>query len=239
MITRTGVGYQSDAWPTKDTPYLALTGELWGVLCEYLWENWPCYKGIALYLAVAAAHAGENDLPFHLFTALPPDLLLRDMPKLDQGCISKGYDLLSLRTFKFSLMDELYICQCMGKIFCVEFQRVFHTKCLNLRCNFHKILKIYELSDVRAHTCYQELPCGIGVAGNPWPVEMAINNTARSWPQGRLSPGGPQRARALWQVPLTHDNSLFSLLHAPSAPQMIVANHWPVAEIVLPSKFSG
>ena len=33
----------------KDTPYLALTGELWGAFCEYLWENWPCCNGIALY----------------------------------------------------------------------------------------------------------------------------------------------------------------------------------------------
>ena len=34
--------------PQKDTPYLALTGELWGVICEYLWENWQHY-GTALY----------------------------------------------------------------------------------------------------------------------------------------------------------------------------------------------
>ena len=25
----------------KDTPYLTLTGELWGVFCEELGENWP------------------------------------------------------------------------------------------------------------------------------------------------------------------------------------------------------
>ena len=35
----------------KDPPsYLALTGELWGVFCEYLVENWPRYNGTALYL---------------------------------------------------------------------------------------------------------------------------------------------------------------------------------------------
>ena len=27
-----------------------ITGELWGVFCEYLWQNWPRYNGTALYL---------------------------------------------------------------------------------------------------------------------------------------------------------------------------------------------
>ena len=40
MITGTEAEYQSDAESTNDTPYLALTGELWGVYCEYLRENW-------------------------------------------------------------------------------------------------------------------------------------------------------------------------------------------------------
>ena len=35
---------------TKDIPYLALTGELWGIFCEYLWENLPRYNGTALYV---------------------------------------------------------------------------------------------------------------------------------------------------------------------------------------------
>ena len=34
---------------TKDTPYLALLGELWSVFCEYFNKNWPCYKGFLLY----------------------------------------------------------------------------------------------------------------------------------------------------------------------------------------------
>ena len=71
------------------------------------------------------------------------------------------------------------------------------------------------------------------------PVEMTINITSSSWPQGGLSPCGPQGAWTMWPVPLTPDNSLFILLHAPSAPPMTVVNHWPVAEIALPSTFSG
>ena len=49
MIAGTEAEYQSDAGSTKYTPYLALMGELWGVFCEYLWENWPRYNGTALY----------------------------------------------------------------------------------------------------------------------------------------------------------------------------------------------
>ena len=35
---------------TKDTPYLALSGELWSVFYEYINRNWPCYKGFLLYM---------------------------------------------------------------------------------------------------------------------------------------------------------------------------------------------
>ena len=37
---------------TKDTPYLALSGELWSVFYEYLNRNWSCYKGFLLYLSM-------------------------------------------------------------------------------------------------------------------------------------------------------------------------------------------
>ena len=51
MITGTESEYQPIAIYKKDNPYLALTGELWVVFCEYLWENWPRYNGTALYMA--------------------------------------------------------------------------------------------------------------------------------------------------------------------------------------------
>ena len=34
---------------TKDTPYLALSDELWSVFYEYFNRNWSCYKGFLLY----------------------------------------------------------------------------------------------------------------------------------------------------------------------------------------------
>ena len=39
---------ESDINITTDTPYLAITGELCGVYCEALGENWPFYNGTAL-----------------------------------------------------------------------------------------------------------------------------------------------------------------------------------------------
>ena len=45
MIIEIEAEYQSDAGTTKDTH------ELWGVFCEYLWENQPRSNGTALYLS--------------------------------------------------------------------------------------------------------------------------------------------------------------------------------------------
>ena len=66
--------YLSDAGSTKDTPYLALTGELWGVFCEYLWGYWPYYNGTALYhvLSYLTIVTTEEHAPcgFHIWNQL-------------------------------------------------------------------------------------------------------------------------------------------------------------------------
>ena len=41
--------YKSEFEHTRNTPYLAITGELWGVFCEDFDGNWPRYNGTALY----------------------------------------------------------------------------------------------------------------------------------------------------------------------------------------------
>ena len=49
------------------------------------------------------------------------------------GVLKNTYELLNLRALKISKLHKNHIFQCMGKIFCVEFQRVplkFHTKYL-------------------------------------------------------------------------------------------------------------
>ena len=45
----TATEHKSDIKLTADTPYLTLTGELWGVCHENFEENWPHYNGTALY----------------------------------------------------------------------------------------------------------------------------------------------------------------------------------------------
>ena len=53
---------------------------------------------------------------------------------IDNGKLTKNtYELLNLRALKFSPVNKIYIFQCMGKIFRLEFQRLpleFHTKYL-------------------------------------------------------------------------------------------------------------
>ena len=52
---------------------------------------------------------------------------------LPGGRFKNTYELLNLRALKISKLHKNHIFQCMGKIFCVEFQRVplkFHTKYL-------------------------------------------------------------------------------------------------------------
>ena len=56
---------------TKDTPYLALSGELWSVFYEYFNRNWSCYKGFLLYLILhihvpAVYHLNDVTLKPHL-----------------------------------------------------------------------------------------------------------------------------------------------------------------------------
>ena len=49
------------------------------------------------------------------------------------GGFKNTYELLNLRALKFSLVNKIHIFQCMGMIFCVEFQRYplkFHSKYL-------------------------------------------------------------------------------------------------------------
>ena len=61
--------------------------------------------------------------------------LLQDLlfQQITGGRFKNTYELLNLRALKISKLHKNHIFQCMGKIFCVEFQRVplkFHTKYL-------------------------------------------------------------------------------------------------------------
>ena len=45
---------------TKDTPYLALSGELRSVFYEYFNRNWPCYKEFLLYYDTFTCNKTRN-----------------------------------------------------------------------------------------------------------------------------------------------------------------------------------
>ena len=62
----------------------------------------------------------------------PPDQQLQ-LNVISGGRFKNTYELLNQRALKFSYVNKIHIFQCMGKIFCVEFQRYplkFHTKYL-------------------------------------------------------------------------------------------------------------
>ena len=75
------------------------------------------------------------------------------------GRFKNAYELLTLRALKISMFHKRFIFQCMGKIFCVEFQRYplkFHTKYLthtlkdmtyiqhwNFKMHFHEWKALY------------------------------------------------------------------------------------------------
>ena len=78
-------------------------------------------------------------------------------------------ELVNLRAPKFSILNKNHLFQCMGKIFCVEFQRFplkFHTK--NLTHTLKDVYfidkwqfmssYIYELLYLRAHKCFWNDP---------------------------------------------------------------------------------
>ena len=55
---------------TTYTPYLALTGELWGVCCEDFEENWPCYNATALFVGSCDGNSvSKYDVCIHILMA--------------------------------------------------------------------------------------------------------------------------------------------------------------------------
>ena len=70
-------------------------------------------------------HAPDTGVPIQLGLITRPG-----------GCFKNTYEFLNLRALKFSTVNEIHIFQCMGKIFCVEFQRYplkLHTKYLPIQ----------------------------------------------------------------------------------------------------------
>ena len=77
--------------------------------CMYKIGDFHWIRGIILYFVMHRM----------IYSPHPDDALHRVVFK-------NTYELLNLRALKFSLVNKIYIFQCMGKIFCVEFQRYPH-----------------------------------------------------------------------------------------------------------------
>ena len=56
--TATMTEHKSNIKLSKNTPYLAIMGELWGVFCEYFGVNWPQYSGTALCILLESILMG-------------------------------------------------------------------------------------------------------------------------------------------------------------------------------------
>ena len=123
---------------------------------------------------------------------------------------------LNLRALKISMLYKNEIFQCMGKIFCVGFQRVslkFHTKYFDPyieRCRFYSHVKILELLDFRAHKCFWPPPAPPPPTPSPQPptptptpttiTTVITTLTPPLHPRARMSKCSPQ----LWQ-----ENSIY------------------------------
>ena len=97
---------QSQTWSSKNTPVIS---DLW----------------TGLYGSLDIIHKGQiNNFP----SSYSPFWMTSS-----GGRFKKTNELLNLRALKISPVNKIHIFQCMGKIFCVEFQRYplkFHTKYL-------------------------------------------------------------------------------------------------------------
>ena len=62
----------------KDTPYLALSGELWSVFYEYVNRNWSCYRGFLLYVPLLNKYIMFNILTegFHSLTHVREHMII-------------------------------------------------------------------------------------------------------------------------------------------------------------------
>ena len=110
-----------------DTPLCSIWrhSNVW--LCYLIGDEWRCNTYIygSTFSRVMAC----------CLTALVPEAMMSQFTDYAPpgGRFKNPFELLNIRALKFSVVNKIHIFQCMGKIFCVEFQRVplkFHTKYL-------------------------------------------------------------------------------------------------------------
>ena len=118
--------------------YKAHRTNVWWIMKVFqihcIWWHRSCRCGSTLVQAMACyltKPLPEPMLAYHQMCCVA--FIWEQFHKCPGGRFKNAYELLNLRTLKISMLYKSHIFQCMGKIFCVEFQRVplkFHTKYL-------------------------------------------------------------------------------------------------------------
>ena len=103
--------------------------------CLFHYKTWDFYRqnDISVCLMVFQIKSKFYRLREHFCTAALHWVSFTNRLAKPGGRFKNTYELLNLRALKISKLHKNHIFQCMGKIFCVEFQRVplkFHTKYL-------------------------------------------------------------------------------------------------------------
>ena len=111
------------------------------------------------------------------------------------GHFKNAYELLNLRNLKFSTLYENHIFQCIGKIFCVEFQRYLWNSTEYIStihwkmCSLLKIINIYKPQDLQARQMFSNPPLN-----QWWTVDRCMcrvsrpRNIDKTWPATSWSP---------------------------------------------------
>ena len=84
--------------------------------------------------------------------------------RVQGGHFKMADERLNLRALKFSPVNKMHIFQCMGRIFCVEFQRgplKFHTKYLTHILKDAILYSVESLKAVGDHKCFWNAPLDI------------------------------------------------------------------------------
>ena len=123
----------------------------WSITWKYFWHNMLVIKFYKLWTSEQYFQTSDFWRWFQFKIARPVTdvviwmfsiqyCVILDSVIMGPHCINSSggrfkntYELLNLRALKFSYVNKIHIFQCMGKIFCVEFQRYplkFHTKYL-------------------------------------------------------------------------------------------------------------
>ena len=118
---------------TKDTPHLALSGELWSVFCEYFNRNWPCYKGFLLYMPGGAQWLITGSWLVSVIHSVPVRHQTTAEPKLRYYPVDfyqqiKLYMNENIDTFLWQNIHQNFICIIAAILFRIQWSEGMYTK---------------------------------------------------------------------------------------------------------------